>query len=158
MVISLKTHAIQKTNLVICLLLVCFKLINFSIPDAKNTDDQFYFEFVAGSFGTVILQLPLEGGHEGGRCKVEYKGISKIFESHENSDQLFYLSAFYGDCKHVMEPVTRGWKLVLVFNLVWEDAKISETLQDFPTFLGAVKEVQKALTSLDSSRKRQHEN
>ena len=110
----------------------------------KNTDKQ--LNFVKGSFGTAILQLPLEGGHEGGRYKVEYKGINKVFESHENSDQLFYLSSFYGDCKHVMEPLTRGWKLVLVFNLVWEDAKISETLQDFPTFLSAVKEVQKALT------------
>jgi hypothetical protein len=78
----------------------------------------FYCFWVLGTFGTAILQLPVECGHEGGRVTVEYEGAKKLFESHQDSDKHFFLSAFYGNCDHSMEQITRGWKLALVFNLV----------------------------------------
>ena len=83
-------------------------------------------------------------GHKGGRLKVEYKGKEKTFENHQNSHQRFYLSAYYGNCNHEMEPVTHGWKLTFVYSLVWENANAIP--KDFPVFLTALKEIQQALT------------
>ena len=37
--------------------------------------------FVIGIFATVILQLPVNGGHEGGRLKVEYEEKEEFFDS-----------------------------------------------------------------------------
>ena len=35
---------------------------------------------LSGSFGTLILQLPVEGGHVGGRLKVKYQGKEQVYE------------------------------------------------------------------------------
>ena len=101
---------------------------------------------IKGTFGTAILQVPVEGGHEGGLVKVEYKGREKMFENHQNSANNFYLSAFYNNCKSLMEPVTRGWKLALVYDLVWTNAKTLTPPNDLPVFLTAVKKIKAALS------------
>ena len=87
----------------------------------------------------------MEGGHEGGRLSVQYKGKKKMFETQSNSEQLFYLAAFYGNCKQLMEPTTRGWKIALTFSLVWKNAN-TDTPRDIPNFLTALKEVEEALS------------
>ena len=89
--------------------------------------------------------MPVEGGHDGGRFSVEYKGKKKMFETHSNSDQLFHLAAFYGNCRHLMEAITRGWKIALTFSLVWTNAK-TDTPHDIPNFLTALNEVEEALS------------
>lgn len=94
--------------------------------------------------GTVVLQLPVEGGHEGGRLNVEYERKHMVFENHGNSDKSFYLTAFYNCCKEFMEPVTRGHKLILVFDLIWTDTK-TEIPKNFPVFLTALKVIKQVL-------------
>ena len=96
------------------------------------------------TFATVVLQIPVKGGHQGGRCTVEYQGKNKKFENQQNSDQHFYLSAYYGSCAHMMEPVTQGWKLTFVYSLVWTNVK-SVIPRDFPVFITAMTEIQQAL-------------
>lgn len=76
-----------------------------------------------GTFLTAILQLPVEGGYEGGRVRVESKGKSKLFDNHRNSDTLFYLTEFYDNFEYIVEPITKGWQLTLVFDLFWTNAK-----------------------------------
>ncbi len=100
--------------------------------------------FLENTFATVVLQLPVKGGHKGGRLKVQYKGKEKAFENHLNSDQRFYLSAYYGSCSHAMEPVSQGWKLTFIYDLVWTNVK-SVIPQDFPVFITAVNEIKQAL-------------
>ena len=100
---------------------------------------------VIGTFATVILQLHVEGGHEGGRLKVEYKEREEFFENHKNSHQNYFLSAYYNCCRHSMEPVTRGFKLTLVYSLVWKNAKMAVIPHYFPVFLTDLKEVRRAL-------------
>ncbi|XP_059351628.1 uncharacterized protein LOC132088039 [Daphnia carinata] len=99
-----------------------------------------------GKFGTLLLQLPVEGGHEGGHLNIEYQGRKKKFESHTNSDKTFYLSSFYDCCEHFIEPVLQGHKLILVFDLIWTNAKI-EIPRNFPVFLTALKQMKKAIKS-----------
>ncbi len=46
-----------------------------------------------------------------------------------------------------MEPVTRGWKLTLVFDLVWTNAKTLTPPNDLPVFLTSLKEIKAALSA-----------
>ena len=89
--------------------------------------------------------MPVECGHEGGRVTVEYEGAKKLFESHQDSDKHFFLSAYYGNSDHSMEQITRGWKLALVFNLVLNNCKISVEQEDFPVVFAALKDIEEAL-------------
>lgn len=98
-----------------------------------------------GTFGTTTLQLPVEGGHEGGRLNVDYKGKSKILENDHQSGDHFYVSTICSCCNEVMEPITSGWRLTLVFNLVWINAK-TRLPTDFPIFLTALREIEATLT------------
>ncbi|XP_046443523.1 uncharacterized protein LOC124193644 [Daphnia pulex] len=110
-----------------------------------------------GSFGTLILQLPVEGGHEGGRFKVQYRGEEQVFDNHQDSDRCFYASSFYGNCQHSMEPITKGAKLTLVFDLVWTNAK-NIVPQDFPVFLTALKDIKGSLPTWIRNRKGDNQN
>ena len=100
--------------------------------------------WIEGKFGTATLQLPVEGGHEGGSLNVEYGGRKKKFASHKSSDAIFYLSAFFDSCEHFIEPVLQGYKLVLVYDLLWTNAK-SGIPKNFPLFLGAMKKIKESL-------------
>ena len=99
---------------------------------------------VEGKFGTAILQVPVEGGHEGGCLNVVYEGKKVGFENHGNSDRNFYLTSYYNCCEEFMEPVTRGKKLIFVFDLIWENAN-TQIPKNFPVFLTAFKEIKQVL-------------
>ena len=97
-----------------------------------------------GTFGTAILQLPVEGGYKGGSLKVgseEKSGL--LFENHQNSDARFYLSAFYGSFEYFVMPITQGWQLTLVFDLVWTNTKIVKPY-DTSVSLAALREIENA--------------
>ncbi len=86
----------------------------------------------------MILQVPVEGGHEGGRIKVEHHDQIRLFNVCEGSEKCWNLTAFYSDCIHQLEEVTFGWRLALVFNLELETFNIlnpSPQSPDLQTFL-----------------------
>ena len=94
--------------------------------------------YVSGEFIKMILQIPVEGGHEGGRIKVEHLDQMRVFNVSENSDKCCHLTAFYADCDHQLEEVTFGWRLAMVFSLELETPKvpnISPQLPNLQTFL-----------------------
>ena len=99
--------------------------------------------FVEGKFGAAILQVPVEGGHDGGNLNVDYEGKQKLFESHERSDAVFYLTAFYNGCDNSIEPISRGYKLVAVYDLLWSNAT-NEIPRNLPVFLGALKQIKES--------------
>ena len=86
----------------------------------------------------MILQIPVQGGHEGGRIKVEHLDEIRVFNVSEDSSKFFHLTTFYADCDHQLEEVTFGWRLAMVFNLELETPKmpnISPQLPNLQTFL-----------------------
>ena len=69
-------------------------------------------------FGTLIIQLP--SNYSGGQLEVYHKSKSMQF----NFDgpvgcSNFHYVAFYADCQHEIKPVTSGYRLCLVYNLVY---------------------------------------
>jgi predicted 2-oxoglutarate/Fe(II)-dependent dioxygenase YbiX len=73
-------------------------------------------EKVAGMFATLVLALP--SASEGGDLIVRHKDREMRLDlrCEEPSDIAF--AAFYADCVHEVLPVTAGYRLVLVYNLV----------------------------------------
>ncbi|EFX66920.1 hypothetical protein DAPPUDRAFT_331563 [Daphnia pulex] len=100
----------------------------------------------ATKIGTALLQLPVEGGHQGGTLNVIYGEQSKRIDTERSSDTRFYLYAFYDCCKHFIEPVSRGHQLIAVYDIHWVNAKTA-MFKDFPWFLASIQQLWEAHVS-----------
>ena len=83
-------------------------------------------------FGTLVISLPSE--HEGGDIKVSHRGETKTFTTAARSAYRYqYIAWFdhqspllvnvsdkcrYADVMHEVRPVTSGYRVVVVYNLV----------------------------------------
>ena len=96
-----------------------------------------------GMFGTLIIGLP--SMHSGGELLVRFDGKEKAisFDVSSKNYEISY-AAFYADCDHEIKPLTSGYRVALVYNLVQQKggkkiqleplemhvAKLSEILKD----------------------------
>jgi hypothetical protein len=73
-------------------------------------------EKAPGMFATLIITLP--SLHAGGELLVRHKGreVRLDVRSEDPSEAAF--AAFYADCVHEVLPVTSGYRMVLVYNLL----------------------------------------
>ena len=70
-------------------------------------------------FGTLVIQLP--SNYNGGQLKVYHQSKSMEFDfSGPIACSNFHFAAFYADCQHEIEPVTKGYRLCLIYNLVYQ--------------------------------------
>lgn len=67
-------------------------------------------------FATLVICLPSK--HEGGQLVVSHAGQSHVvdFNGKTTNYELQY-AAFYADCQHEVRPVTKGYRVCLVYNL-----------------------------------------
>jgi hypothetical protein len=93
----------------------------------------------------VALQVPVEGSHKGGVFSLAYDGTTKSLKS--ASSDLYLLAAFYDCCERFMEPVTRGHKLTIFFNITWavSRAKRYGIPKNFPVFHNRLQKMREAL-------------
>lgn len=83
-----------------------------------------------GMFGTMIVSLPSR--HSGGTLRVSHNGDTRMW--HTDTDYMSYCEyptelnvvAFYNDCLHECEVVSKGHRIVLVFNLIMEPKKATK--------------------------------
>jgi hypothetical protein len=69
-----------------------------------------------GMFATLVITLPCD--YEGGELVVRHQGEEMCFDLHADGvDQVGY-AAFFADCKHEVRPVTAGYRLTLIYNLI----------------------------------------
>ena len=74
-----------------------------------------------GMFATLVVQLPVHGGHAGGTLRVSHRDERFEWASAEGSTDRncgLQYAAFYADCEHELTAVTAGLRMVLVYNLV----------------------------------------
>lgn len=96
-----------------------------------------------GMFGTLIIGLPCK--HTGGELLVRFDGKEERVDFAEGAGNFkIPYTAFYADCEHEIKPVTSGYRICLVYNLVQKQAaktikivpleehvkKIAEVLED----------------------------
>ena len=69
-------------------------------------------------FGTLVIQLPSD--YDGGELRVRHRDEEEIFDfSGSKGVNDYNYAAFYADCEHELCEVTRGYRLCLVYNLVY---------------------------------------
>ena len=85
----------------------------------------------------MTLQLPVEGGHEGGRVVVRHRSDEHLFDSSASSSSHFYLTASYSDCGLEFEEVTVGWRLAIVIGLTPE-FPVVPVVAPLPCFPGSL--------------------
>ncbi|EFX70676.1 hypothetical protein DAPPUDRAFT_256738 [Daphnia pulex] len=92
-------------------------------------------------FGTIILQIPVENGHEGGELQVESQMIRNspletlTLDLSSGSDQSFYVNFLNVNCVHEMKPLTRGWRIELAYNILWKPEVATLVLPNISSFL-----------------------
>ena len=98
----------------------------------------------------MILHIPVEGGHKGGRVKLAYRDKTKTFFNHIINHRQFHVWAFHTTCQQVLEPLTSGAMALLVVRLVWTNPPMDPLFRqlDVPAFLESLADVR---TILDRS-------
>ena len=71
---------------------------------------------------------------------VKYDGQHKMIDNHIDSGTKLYMTVILDRCEFRMEPVTRGFSLVLTFYLKWDSFK-TEMPKGMAEFLMSMKEV-----------------
>jgi hypothetical protein len=97
--------------------MVLYEEGDHSLP-RRNTEN------APGVFGTYLLQLPVEGGHEGEELCIRHQGEQVTIDTSTHSTSAAFQEVMLcADCKHERTTVTRGRRCVLAFHLSWR-AKI----------------------------------
>lgn len=73
-------------------------------------------EKAGGMFGTLVITLP--SAHEGGTLLVRHAGKEVALDLCPHESAEIRHAAFYADCEHEVLPVTDGYRICLVYNLV----------------------------------------
>jgi predicted 2-oxoglutarate/Fe(II)-dependent dioxygenase YbiX len=73
-------------------------------------------EKAPGMFATLIVALP--SVYEGGELVVRHQGREVHADLRKEDPSEIAYAAFYADCVHELLPITSGYRLVLVFNLL----------------------------------------
>ena len=70
-------------------------------------------------FGTLVIQLPSH--YNGGKLIVYHQGKKSEFDySGLDCCSYCYFTSFYADCQHEIKEVTKGFRLCLVYNLMYQ--------------------------------------
>lgn len=69
-----------------------------------------------GMFGTLILALP--SSHEGGELIINHNDNKAIVDLSGAEGAELKFCAFYAGCEHEVLPITKGYRICLVFNLI----------------------------------------
>ena len=70
-------------------------------------------------FGTLVIQLP--SNYKGGQLTIYHQSKKTDFNfSGPAGYENFHYVAFYADCKHEIKPVTDGYRLCLIYNLIYQ--------------------------------------
>ena len=72
-----------------------------------------------GMFATLVIVLPCD--YEGGELMVRHQGQEKCFDLHANAADSAGYAAFFADCRHEVRPITAGYRLTLIYNLIRTD-------------------------------------
>lgn len=69
-----------------------------------------------GMFGTLVVTLP--ASHEGGDLVIRHREQETVLSLCGDEPGEVRYAAFYADCEHEVRPVTKGYRVCLVYNLI----------------------------------------
>lgn len=83
----------------------------------------------SGMFATLVVNLP--SVCSGGELIVQHKGHEVCLDLNSAEPEDISFAAFYADCVHEVRPVTAGYRLTLVYNLLRMDGGPAPTLPEY---------------------------
>ncbi|CAF2949725.1 unnamed protein product, partial [Rotaria sp. Silwood2] len=85
-------------------------------------------EKVDGMFGTLVIILPSQ--YKGGEFVIKHNNQEKIFDYSSTKYKCdYYYLVFYADCEHEILPITDGYRLSLIYNIVVNKEKLNSYSQ-----------------------------
>jgi predicted 2-oxoglutarate/Fe(II)-dependent dioxygenase YbiX len=93
----------------------------------------------AGMFGTLVVVLP--SPHKGGELIIRHAGKEQILDLSNTESSELTFGAFYADCEHEVRPVTQGYRVCLVYNLIQKQAKDTSSDLTAPNYDQIISEV-----------------
>lgn len=103
-------------------------------------------------FGTLVIQLP--SNYIGGQLTVNHRSKNTEYDFGGSAGCAnFYYAAFYADCQHEIKPVTKGYRLCLIYNLVYQGSDNcpapANNQQSISTIVSSMREWSEDVTSAD---------
>ena len=99
-------------------------------------------EKAEGMFGTLVIQLP--SNYSGGKLIVYHQRKKSEFDySGPSCRSNCYFTSFYADCQHEVKKVTKGYRLCLIYNLMYQG------LDECPTPADAKKQVSAIVSAMN---------
>jgi hypothetical protein len=93
-----------------------------------------------GMFGTLVIGLPSK--HTGGELVVRFEGKEEVVDfSAASGDYKISYAAFYADCDHEIKPLTSGYRICLVYNLVQQTSEKKIQLTSVETYSEQLAEI-----------------
>ena len=93
-----------------------------------------------GMFGTLVIGLPSK--HTGGELVVRFGGVEEIASFSEDSGEYkIDFAAFYADCDHEVKPLTSGYRVCLVYNLIQQKTVDKIQLTSIETYIVQLAEI-----------------
>ena len=100
-------------------------------------------EKTPGMFGTLVVSLP--SAHEGGDLVIRHAGAEQAVSLTGDEPSEVAWAAFYADCEHEVKPVTKGYRVCLVYNLIQRGKKRAALAA--PDVSGPAKQAAKLITA-----------
>ncbi len=112
----------------------------FFLPHQDSEKEQ-------GMFGTLVVGLPAK--YTGGELIIRFDGREEVvdFSSPANYYKIPY-TAFYADCEHEVKPITSGYRVCLVYNLL-QSINTPQIIN--PQFSDQIAQMAKVLQQLSGS-------
>src|SRR5665213_1148868 len=93
-----------------------------------------------GMFGTLVIGLPSK--HTGGELVVSFGGEEEMVDFSEDSGNYkIDYAAFYADCDHEVKPLTSGYRICLVYNLIQQKSGDKIRLTSLESYVGILAEI-----------------
>ena len=97
-----------------------------------------------GMVATLVISLPVAG--TGGEIVIRHQGHEKVIDmTTDNPSELSWVT-FFADCEHEIRPVSSGYRICLVYNLMVKPGKSIPTPP--PDYITMVKPVVQELKSI----------
>lgn len=96
-----------------------------------------------GMFGTMIVVLP--AAHGGGELIVRHAGRTVTLDLSGAEVSELQVAAFYADCEHEVRPITEGYRVCLVYNLIQRGVAEGKATLTAPAYHGEIEAAAKRL-------------
>jgi hypothetical protein len=94
-----------------------------------------------GMFGTLVIGLPSK--YTGGELVVSFGGVEEIanFSEDPGDYNKIHYAAFYANCDHEVKPLTSGYRICLVYNLIQQKSANKIHLTSLETYVEKIAEI-----------------